>query len=385
LIHQRWFGAREETIRQVRIADAVRLQAEPIPIYLTILDVSTDRDASQYLLPLTLTPESEAREIMEHSGYAAIAWVETPSDRGLLHDATVRPDFWISLFRWWRGGGKGRSLRGVYVASMDADAKHESIESARVLAGEQTNSSAIIDDRFFIKLYRRLEEGVNPEMELLRCLTEQGFKFVPQLYGRMSFRTSRHQYALGILQDALPVETDGWSHALEITGRFLERVSQMTPPRGGLPTSYEAEVPGWLDEVAPEMLSLSHVLGIRTAELHLTLSRSSEPDIAPVDGAAADIEALVGRIRSEAAETRAMLSRKEGDLPGIPRASEWDVAMQRLEQIASIPHPQKKIRIHGDLHLGQVVIADGDYYILDFEGEPDRTLEVRRERDFAMR
>ncbi len=382
---QRWFGAKDRPIQQVRIVDAVRLQAQPLPIYLTILDVSTDEETNLYALPLTLTGEEEAEELLQEQGQGAIAWIDGPGGRGLLHDATVRPDFWVSLFRWWRGGGRGRSLRGVYVASIDAEIKHESVQTAKLLAGEQSNSAAIIDDRFFIKLYRRLERGTNPETELLTCLTASGFKFIPQLYGRVSFRTGRQEYALGILQDALPVETDGWNHALEVMDRFLERVSQMAPPSGGLPTSYEEDIPGWLEDVAPEMMSLARVLGIRTAELHLSLSRSHEPEIAPTDGTPEDVEGLVNRIRSEAAETRRMLSKHEDEFKDIPRAAEWDAAFQHLEQLTSIPATHKKIRIHGDYHLGQVLLADGDYYILDFEGEPARSLEERRKRDFALR
>ncbi len=382
---QRWFGAKDQIIQDITINDAIRLQATPFPLYLSVLGVRTDREKSLYVLPLTLSYDDEADRVMEDRPASAIAWVDGPEGRGLLHDATVRADFWLSLFRWWQSGRKGRSLRGLYVSSIGAEIQNQSVQSARLLSGEQSNSSAILDDKFFIKLYRRLEHGKNPETELLEYLTEAGFKFVPQLFGRVTFKARRDEYALGILQAALPVENDGWNHALEVMNRFLDRVSEMTPPTGGLPDEDMADVPGWLDDVAPEMLSLARVLGIRTAEMHLSLAKAVEPDIRPLDAAAEDVDDLIHRVRTEAAETRKMLIQHESSLQDVPTAAEWDEALQRLELLKALDATQKKIRLHGDYHLGQVLLADGEFYILDFEGEPARALEERRKRDSALR
>jgi maltose alpha-D-glucosyltransferase/alpha-amylase len=133
------------------------------------------------------------------------------------------------------------------------------------------------------------------------------------------------------------------------------------------------------------MLSLSRILGIRTAELHLSLERATDRDIRPVPGTHEDVENLIERVRAEAAQTREMLSEQPSDLYDVPTASQWDAGLQRLEQLRLLDAPQKKIRIHGDYHLGQVILADGEFYILDFEGEPARDLEARRLHDFSLR
>ncbi len=385
VMDQRWYGAKDRKIESIAVEDAVRLQADPFPVYMSILRVKTDADESLYVLPLTLSFAEEAERILEERRASAVAWVDGPGGRGLLHDATVRPDFWLSLFRWWRRGGRGRSLRGVYQASIDAKIERGAVESATLLTGEQSNSSAIIDKRFFIKLYRRMEEGINPETELLRYLTDAGFQFIPRLYGRVTFRAGRQEYAMGILQDALPVENDGWNHAIDVTDRFFERVSEMAPPTGGLPAAPDEDVPGWLEDVAPEMLSLARVLGIRTAEMHLSLSHAENGDLKPVAGTQDDVDALVDRIRREAAETRRMLSQHKNRLSDVPKSTEWDAGLQQLERLKAIGSVPQRIRIHGDYHLGQVLLADGEFYILDFEGEPARSLEERRRRDFALR
>src|SRR5690606_24121203 len=114
--------------------------------------------------------------------------------RSLLHDATAHPDFWLALFRWWQSGGKGRSLRGVYVPAMREEFRSVQSASVRLLSGEQSNSAAIVDDQYFVKLYRRLERGQNPETELLQYLTEAEFRFVPQLYGTVTFRRTGRTY-----------------------------------------------------------------------------------------------------------------------------------------------------------------------------------------------
>ena len=382
---QRWFGAKDQTIREITIEDAIRLQTQPFPLYLSVIGVRTDVERSLYVLPLTLSYDDEAERVLEERSDSCIAWIDGPEGRGLLHDATVRADFWLSLFRWWQSGRKGRSLRGLYVSSIGAELQNETVKNARLLSGEQSNSAAVLDDRFFIKLYRRLERGRNPETELLEYLTSAGFKFVPKLYGSVTFKAGRDEYALGILQDALPVESDGWNHALHVMDRFLDRVSEMTPPTGGLPADDMADPPGWLEDVAPEMLSLARVLGIRTAEMHLAMSKADAPDIRPIEAEAADAEHLIERVRMEAAETRKMLMQHESFLRDAPTAAEWDEGLQRLEMLKSLDAAQEKIRLHGDYHLGQVILADGEFYILDFEGEPARALEERRRRDSALR
>ncbi len=385
VMRQRWFGFKDKAIERISVNDAVRLQAVPFPIYLTVLAVRIEKEDHLYVLPLSLSYEDESERVLSENPRSAIAWVDTPQGRGLLHDATVRSDFWISLFRWWRSRGKGRSLRGVYVSSIDAGIRDEVVSTARLLSGEQSNSSAIIDDRFFVKLYRRLEKGTNPETELLEYLTDAGFKFIPRLYGRVTFKTGRDQFALGILQDALPVEADGWNHALLVMNQFLERVSEMSPPTDEAPKSYTEDTPGWLEDVAPEMLSLSRLLGIRTAELHLTLAKAESSDLRPLEATSEDVDQLIDRIRSEAEYTRTMITEHASLLDNLPSDAEWNAGFQRLDQLRTLEIRQQKIRIHGDYHLGQVILSDGEFYILDFEGEPARSLDERRQRDFALR
>ena len=395
LREQRWFGAKGHSLDRVRVEDAVRLRAQPT-VYLSILEAELGDDRAFYTLPLAVTTDPETSEqILRDQPAAALAWLDVDGGGGgLLHDATVTTDFWSILFRWWKEGSKGRSLKGVYVANPSSAAQREQPHTVTLLTGEQSNTSAIVNDAYFVKLYRRLERGTNPEKELLDHLTSVGYGFTPRLHGTIDFRRSDRRYTLGILQQALPVDTDGWSYALDVTARLLDRVTNVKfPPDATRPSSNGtygptdgATVPVWLDDVANEMIDLARVLGVRTAELHRALAEAEAPDLRPVPAPDTAGRDLADRIRREAADTRRLLDQTDLDGLNTPLSPDrWARAHARLDQLEAFGGGFDHIRIHGDYHLGQVLRADGDFYLLDFEGEPARPLEERRRRTNALR
>ena len=312
----------------------------------------------------------------------------------------MTPEFWATLFRWWKQDSRGRSLKGVYSAESSEAAKHVEPKEIELLTGEQSNTSALINGDYFAKVYRRLEEGPNPEKELLEHLTSVDFKFAPRLHGTVNFRRQRRQYTLGVFQEALDVETDAWTYALDSTTQFLDRVENSPFPReqaesailsggsdDGLDGRADAEtVPVWLDEVAPEMVSFARTLGVRTAEMHRALSRAEAEDLRPIEAPADAGAELAQRVRTELTETRDLLDRQDNLNPeDLPPESAWTEANERLAGLDDLGGAHQRIRIHGDYHLGQLLRAEGDVYILDFEGEPTRPLEERRKRENALR
>jgi maltose alpha-D-glucosyltransferase/alpha-amylase len=394
---QRWFGAKDRDIASVEVEDAVRLRSDPAT-YLSVLKVTfaPSGEESFYTLPLRVAWDDEAEAVLEDHPDAVISWlrVHDRDDRGLVYDATASTTFWSVFFQWWQSGSKGRSLKGVYVADSSTRAQGEVPESVDLLTGEQSNTAAIVNGDYFFKLYRRLEEGTNPEKELLDHLTEVDFTFAPRLHGTIDFRRSDRQYTLGVLQEALPVETDGWSYALDATTHFLDRVANTKFPReevaplqnGQIGPSPGESAPVWLEEVAPEMISLARVLGIRTGEMHRALARAEAPDLCPVPSDDDSGAQLATRIREEAHTTRTMLDAHDDLAPSVlPPIEAWDRAMDRIDNLTGLGGHHARIRIHGDYHLGQVLRADGDFYILDFEGEPARPIEERRRRENALR
>src|SRR5690606_10085932 len=246
-------------------------------------------------------------------------------------------------------------------------------------------------------------------------------RFVPHLLCTATFRRGGEAVAVGVVQEALAAERDGWAYALEKVGQFLDRVAGTAPPD-------EAEagsVPAWLEETAPEMLELARTLGVRTAELHVALAAAEAPGLRPEPATPEDHAALAGRVRAEVERTRAMLAAHAHANGDLPSDADWGRALASLHALRDAParaappprgpahshptgtHPPaadggralaslhplraspaggaRRIRVHGDYHLGQTLIADGDFYLLDFEGEPARPLEERRRRDYALR
>ena len=398
---QRWFGAKGKKIKAVEIEDAVRLKSAPT-VYLSVLEVSLEDETSFYTLPLMAAPEDEVPSLLDEYSHAVLAWLEVhdTGERRLVYDATMDPEFWATLFRWWQRGSRGRSLKGVYTAESPEAATHEEPEDIELFSGEQSNTSALINGEYFAKIYRRLEEGPNPETELLEHLTSVNFKFAPRLHGTVTFRRQHRRYTLGIFQEALDVETDAWTYALDCTAKFLDRVESSPFPReqaGAMDRSAatnerspeqspDETAPVWLEDVAPEMISTARTLGVRTAEMHHALFRAEAEDLRPIEAPADAGRELAQRVRTELTETRTLLDRQE-DLPledQLPESA-WTETEDRLAALEDHESDHQRIRVHGDYHLGQLLRAEGDVYILDFEGEPARPLEERRKRGNALR
>ena len=380
LKNQRWFGAKDQTIRRVVFLVTLCLQEHPFNANLSILRVDLGRRTEFYLLPLMLARGDEARHICNANPQAALAWFNEPdtTDSSLLHDATANPTFWHVLFRWWQTEAAKSSSENRYLASLDARARTSAINQVRIFWGEQSNSLAFFDDAFCLKLYRRLEQGVNPETELLEHLTKTGFGYAPRLYGSLTLQHPNQTFVLGTLQEALSVETDGWTYALDKTQHFLRSIAHAERPD-------DEEAPAWLEQKGHALLALARVLGTRTAELHSVLAAADTPDLRPEPGTPADTQILIERLHGEIRSTRRMLDEHPGLLTDVPDAEAWQRGKQRLD---ALNHPDAtccKIRVHGDYHLGQVVYANDEFYLLDFEGEPARSLDERRARDCALR
>ncbi|MEM8560068.1 MAG: hypothetical protein AAGG50_19800 [Bacteroidota bacterium] len=396
---QRWFGAKDCSIVSVGLADAVRLVETPWLVYLVTLDVTlqpTDgpRRTDAYLLPLTVRTEAEGQALFSIRPQAALAWLDVPDGRHLLYDAAGGPDFWVALFDWWTSGLARDSERGTYAGHADAEVCAHTPTVAKPLTGEQSNSAAILDGAYFLKLYRRLERGPNPEVELLQHLTEAGFAHVPALHGTLTFAEGDQHVSVGVIQQALRVETDGWSYATDLVAAFLDRIADRALPDEPLPhDAWDREpetLPDWLETEAADLVQLSRMLGVRTAEMHLALATGTADALRPEPGIPEAVQGLGDRVTAEMQVTRTMLAEQAPSIADtlpfdLPSGEDWAQVQARLNRLTDVETTREKIRIHGDYHLGQTLIADGDVYLLDFEGEPARSLEERRARDYALR
>ena len=234
------------------------------------------------------------------------------------------------------------------------DSLGESSE-VRPMGAEQSNSSLVIDERLALKVYRRIEAGMNPELEILRFLTERGFEHIASLEGYISYEGRPLEATLAILQQFIPAKGDGWELALDTLGSD----------------------PGWLPAHARR-------LGEVTAELHNALASDPvDPHFAPEEPSTEALALISASIDEEIEQVFAALP----DIPAVaPVRGRGEEVRDRLRSLTHIGSVGRVIRHHGDYHLGQALWTnDEDWLILDFEGEPARSVPERRRKRSPLR
>lgn len=228
------------------------------------------------------------------------------------------------------------------------------LESSRLLGIEQSNSSLVVDDAVFVKAYRRIEAGENPDLELTRFLVSHGYEHVPKLYGWWSYSGPLLGATLGIVQEYLPGSIDGWSLALE-------------------------ELVARSDEFVARVRRLGQVVG----ELHVKLaSDSDDPSFCPEEASPESLALLTATMDEEIDQV--FLHLPDDDVVA-PIAGRGDAVRDLLRNLTSVGSVGRRIRHHGDLHLGQVLWANDDWLVIDFEGEPARALPERRGKRSPLR
>src|SRR5207245_132710 len=334
IAQRRWFAGKARRMKSVSIADAIEVPGADRSAYLLAIVVSyAEGDPETYQVPVTYANSAEAPQILERWPHAAVTWLRTTSEeqRGILYDALGPPGFAEGLLSIIARRRRAASSTGMLVGSTTrAFARLRGPETIRLEAAlsvaEQSNNSVVFGERLILKVFRRLEEGVNPELEFGRFLTEKtDFAQIAPLAGSLEYRRDRGEpVALAVLQGYVPNQGDAWQYTLTTLAHYLKA---MESPASGEPP------------VLPRNL--------------LQASSVDLPDDAK-DEAKRVLE-LEPRI---AQALRAFLAK-------------------RLTTT--------RIRVHGDYHLGQVLYTGHDFVIIDFEGEPSRTLYERRLKRLALR
>ncbi len=386
----RWFGAKARVIRELRIAERVSLGETGAEFW--FLEITyIDGNPETYALPVQIALGETARALAQSAPQAVIARL-SGGEEAVLHDAIWDAAFRENLFRsimqrsHWKG--KSGELIGLPGSAL---ANETIVPSSQVLAAEQSNSSMLFENKFFLKLYRKLEDGVNPDVEVTSFLTErQKFPHVPAFAGALEYRRAKGEpTVVCLLQQAAPNEGDAWALTLDAVGRYYERVLgrkadllDTTIPTGAL-----------LDELIGGVYTQkARLLGQRTGELHLALA--SDPDdraFAPEPFNALAQRSVFQSMRGSLRRNFDLLEKKLPNLPAAFRDEAQEVLAQEEQILAQEQRileqrsAAAKIRIHGDYHLGQALYTGKDFVILDFEGEPARALSERKLKRSALR
>jgi maltose alpha-D-glucosyltransferase/alpha-amylase len=402
LPRQRWYSGEVRTIASCRIEDGVRLTEQAGLLVVAVR--FGDGGAERYVVPVAITLGAAAEQLRETHPGAILGNLTRGGSAGVLHDALVSEEVCRELLalahdRRERPGRVG-AVTGEPGKALTETPVPEAGWPVTHISGEQNNSSIVFGDQFILKLFRRLDTGRSPDSEITRYLTEElAFTGVPTFAGTLEYRTPGAPAAtLGLVQRLVPNQGDGWTWMLEELGRYYERA--VTRPADATPAVGPA---GWLDMgeqwLTPELTELlgvsdeaAAVLGQRTAALHLALATpTDDPAFQPALLDAADVEALAGAVRNNALAAFEML--KEA-LPRLPNElvelasrvlSHRTPILARITGLTNLTLGSLKIRIHGDYHLGQVLRVGQDFVILDFEGEPARSLAERRAKHSPLK
>jgi maltose alpha-D-glucosyltransferase/alpha-amylase len=380
LASRRWYANRGR-LATTHIAGTVPIVATDPDLGVALLEAKDKRETANYLLPLTIKWTRFDRERQNPSALAAVR--QGPRE-GTLLDATADPSFISLLLENLRAGrtteADDRRIEFAPTASFPKD-RPLPIQDVRAVDTEQSNTTVLVGTDYVVKLFRRLEPGLNPEIEVGHFLTETAaFSHAPPLLGTVEMEENGAHSAVAVVHGFVQNQGDAWTVTNAYLDRFVEEQRLLT-----------AEAAGHSDEQAAYLRLMDHV-GRRVAELQLALaSRDDIAAFAPEPIAAGDVRNWTEGILQRAERALGDLARRRSDLAENDRQlvdallSYRDSLPLRLRELLPETVDAMKIRHHGDFHLGQMLIVKDDISIIDFEGEPRRSLEERRRKAPAAR
>ncbi len=395
---QRWFGGKSRSIVSAKVMEwALMEQGRTLLAWVRVEFSEGDPDV--YLMPLGMSFGKEAEDLLRHAGNSVVTQVFSKDGAGVLHDGLMRDRACSALLAMIANGervksqtGEVRGEKSRFFEEIEGDPAEGRLP--RRLTAEQSNSSIFFGDRMILKLFRRQQNGPNPDTEIGKFLTEKTeFRNVAPFGGSIEFvqRGGDNEGAtLAMLQGVVQNEGDGWAWMLEELDRYYESSVAAELPELGLAAGATLrekldEIPESAREHAGISMEAASTLGRRTAELHLALaSDPDDPDFAPALLDGGDLVALQAELVQKATRAFDALKANLARLPdnAVEAAglilSRRSTLLERFSRLTALGDAGARIRVHGDYHLGQVLRAKGDFVILDFEGEPAHTLTERR-------
>ena len=400
---RRWFGSKSRKLKGVRIVDAVSMPYPDGMAHIAFVQIDfVEGDSETYLLPITHVSQERADDMRQWTPQAIIANLSSriSGPQGALVDAAYEPSFATALLDSVRGR---RRLRGVGEIRTNAtralreilpNGNHdEDPPKPSNIRAEQSNSSLTFDEKLILKLYRRVEPGLNPDLEIGLYLTDRNFDYTPPVAGWLEYRGRNGESStIGILHGYVHNEGDVWAYTGDVLRRYYERTAA-SALEADLPATVSAaemisradsRPPEELNDIFETYLEDARLLGERTAQMHLMLAKGPAPAFIPEPFTTLYQRSIYQRMRGLSGNIFPALRRKVPTLPDDVRDvaqlaanAEQDVA-QRFRMIIDHKISGVRTRCHGDFHLGQVLHTGRDFSIIDFEGEPARPLGERR-------
>ncbi len=342
---QRWYASKSRSVTGIDIVESITLREDPLLLLALVQTRFATGTHELYQLPLAIRPPTDTRrgESISHT------------DDWTLYDALADPGQALELMRRIAVADEIETEDGRFAFHpFDDSPQLADAINVRLMGVEQSNSSVVFDDRIVLKVFRKLEPGVNPELEMLRFLTYRNFENIAPLNGWYDYEGQAFRATLGVAQAFLEDAIDGWELALDeittVPDAFLERLGR---------------------------------LGTVTARLHTALaSDANDPAFAPEEPSQEALSLLTATVDED---IERVFLRLPDDPNLAPIAGRGQDVRERLAARAHIGVTGRVIRTHGDYHLGQTLHTPRGWVIIDFEGEPARALPERRQKRSPLR
>ncbi len=398
----RWYEGKSKKLKNFQIIDSFTIPGDTFHSYLFITNVNyIEAKPELYVFPVSIAIGDSAVSLKHDFPHAVISKVTFDKGEGVMYDGNFEDAMQARMFEVIHQGSKikGRkgSISGKPGKVLNKMVKLDSLPlPSHVIGSEHSNSSILYGNKLFLKMYRSPEEGRNPEIEILKMLSEKTrFNNLPPFAGSLEYKyPERENISIGILVGYVENQGNGWDFAETFINHYFEKIHDSEEKISG-PSAY---IPSMLDEykkedeqlldrlIDPFFLEMIDLLGERTAEMHVALaSDKTMPEFAPEPFSILyqksmyqTFRTLIKRTYSDIRSKRKMILAENNELLDKILKNENDLLDHIKQGLESGKISSVKTRIHGDYHLGQALFTGKDFVIIDFEGEPVRSLSARK-------
>ena len=390
----RWFGGKAKIISKVSVSTAIPLKVEGDTHFLLIIEVHyAQRLPEFYFLPVAFVLPEALGDRVEHTLQSVVCRAEIQGQAGFIMDSSYDRAFRDFLFANMEKGSRLRDDAGgvlEFDSGVFVKPDLRKIES-KILKADQSNTAIIFGDQYFFKFYRKIEKEINPDLEIVRFLTENtSFKHSPRFAGSIQYRDAdENTIVFGLLQDKVDNKGDAWVMTMNAIGEYYERAigSKKTfPALVDKPAITFEETPVVVQElIGRPFYDLILLLGRRTAEMHRALASDvTNRAFIPEKITPHYQRSLYSSLRKLLKDRFALLEDSLTTLAPPARDLAKEVLgmskpiLDSFTEMFQTKISTAKTRIHGDYHLGQVLFTGSDFVIIDFEGEPGFSFSERR-------
>ena len=387
ILNQRWYGGKASALKYIEIIDCFPIEDEKDLFYGIVLEVNfKEAFVHNYFLPIAFVTDQSL------IGDKFIAHLNLNGTAGFLVDALLLESFRKQIFEKILEGEKYRYKEVAYRRGRSNTAK--SYESSKLMGVEQSNTSIVYNDNYILKIFRRVYVDENPDYEISKYLTMKGiFKNTPKYLGSITLKFSnKNVITLGLMQELVPNQGDAWEYFIHNLKLTFEELSRQKPKLETLrPTAYLHQIA--ITDIPSSILAWCPVeffedvsqLALRTAQMHIALGQERvntafTPQAFSNDYSVWLKNRLIYQFENRINLVENNLHKLEGlqlDLANELLSKKKIIRKQLLDFDEALLKSER-LRIHGDYHLGQVLVKDRDFYIIDFEGEPESTIRDRK-------